>query len=61
MKNIIYDDTHEHDKEFMIERINKLTEYLANEKNKSFLLAEQNAYLQSKIERLETKLIIKQK
>ena len=60
-KNIIYDDTHEHDKEFMIERINKLTEYLANERNKSFLLAEQNAYLQSKIERLETKLIIKQK
>lgn len=60
-KNIIYDDTHEHDKEFMIERINKLTEYLANERNKSFLLAEQNAYLQSKIKQLETKLIIKQK
>lgn len=61
MKNIIYDDTHEHDKQFMIERINKLTEYLANERNKSFLLAEQNAYLQSKIKQLETKLIIKQK
>jgi phage terminase large subunit-like protein len=58
MKNIIYDDTHEHDKEFMIERINKLTEYLAIEKNKSFLLQEQNATLQRELNKLQTKITI---
>lgn len=60
-QNIIYDDTHEHDKEFMIERINKLTEYLAIERNKSFMLEMENAHLQRTIAKLETKLIIKQK
>lgn len=58
MKKIIYDDTHEHDKEFMIERINKLTEYLAIEKNKSFMLEQQNGHLQNKVNRLETEIII---
>lgn len=58
MENIIYDDTHEHDKEFMIERINKLIEYLAIEKNKSFMFESQNAHLQDKINRLETEIII---
>lgn len=61
IKNIIFDDTHEHDKEFMIERINKLTEYLAIERNKSFMLEMENAHLQRTIENLKTKLIIKQK
>jgi len=58
MENIIYDDTHEHDKEFMIERINKLIEYLAIEKNKSFMFESQNAHLQDKINRLEAEIII---
>lgn len=58
MENIIYDDTHEHDKEFMIERINKLTEYLAIEKNKSYMLEQQNGYLQNKVNRLENEIIM---
>jgi len=54
----IYDDTEEDDKDFMIERINKLTEYLAIEKNKNFMLEESMANLKRQNEQLQTKIII---
>jgi len=58
MAKVIYDNTPEDDEQFMIERINKLTEYLAYEKNKSFMLEQQVASLQNKINQQQTKITI---
>ena len=58
MAKVIYDNTPEDDNEFMIERINKLQEYLAIEKNKSYMLEQQVAALQNKINQQQTKIII---
>ena len=58
MAKVIYDNTPEDDEQFMIERINKLQEYLAIERNKSFMLEQQVASLQSKINQQQTKITI---
>jgi|SaaInlStandDraft_1057018.scaffolds.fasta_scaffold132081_2 hypothetical protein len=58
MAKVIYDNTPEDDNEFMIERINKLQEYLAIEKNKSYMLEQQAAALQNKINQQQTKITI---
>ena len=58
MAKVIYDNTPEDDEQFMIERINKLTEYLSYEKNKSFMLEQQVASLQNKINQQQTKITI---